>query len=169
MIYVPFKKFSSIANFHDLLFYSKWGAISILFFKKRNTVTKILCNSLNNNKNSSIAWSFFAKIDDFRATKLALDKEHCESMEMKVQSEFLIASNDIFWSLEFVCYCYDYWIKAELLLLKLIQIFAWAYSTFKTDTIKVALVFSISHFFIPITARANKWMRKKYLLAVIQL
>ena len=61
--------------------------------------------------------------------------------------------------------------KAKLLLLKLIQIFARAdlvmkeleigetkttqYSTFKTDTIKVGLVFSISHFFITKTARAN--------------
>ena len=84
----------------SLLFYScKWCAISILFWKINTTTTKILYNSLNNNKNSSIAWSFFAKIDDFRATKLALDKEHCESMEMKVQSEFLIASNDIIWNL----------------------------------------------------------------------
>ena len=67
--------------------------------------------------------------------------------------------------------------KAKLLLLKPIQIFAWAVSvmkkleieetkttwcsTFKTDTIKLGLVFSISHFFIIKTARANKWMRKK--------
>ena len=35
------------------------------------------------------------------------------------------------------------------------------YSTLKTDTIKVGLVFSISHFFITKMARANKWMRKK--------
>ena len=32
---------------------------------------------------------------------------------------------------------------------------------FKTDTVKVGLVFLISHFFITKTARANKWMRKK--------
>ena len=67
--------------------------------------------------------------------------------------------------------------KAKSLLLNLIQIFARAvlvmkkleiketkttqYSTFKTDTIKVGLVFSISHFFITKTARANKSMGKK--------
>ena len=80
---------------------------SYSFFEKEILhTTKILCNSLNNNKNSSIAWSFFAKIDDFRATKLALDKKHCDSMEMKVQSEFLIASNYIIWCFEFPCYCY---------------------------------------------------------------
>ena len=75
--------------------------------------------------------------------------------------------------------------KAKLLLLNLIQIFAQVilvmkmleieetqtaqYSTFKTDTIKVGLIFSISHFFITKTARANKWTRKKYFLAEIQL
>ena len=35
------------------------------------------------------------------------------------------------------------------------------FSTFKTDTIKVGLVFWISNFFITETALANKWMRKK--------
>ena len=75
--------------------------------------------------------------------------------------------------------------KTELLLLKLIHLFArevllvkkleneetktTQYSTFKTDIIKVGLVFSISNFFITITSLANKWMRKKHLLAVIQL
>ena len=34
-------------------------------------------------------------------------------------------------------------------------------STFKTDIIKVGLVFSISNFFINKTSLANKWMRKK--------
>ena len=34
-------------------------------------------------------------------------------------------------------------------------------STFKTDIIKVGLVFSISNFFITKTSLANKWMRKK--------
>ena len=75
--------------------------------------------------------------------------------------------------------------KAELLLLKLIHLFAkevllvkkleiegtkttWD-TTFKTDIIKVGLVFSISHFFITKTSLANKWMRKKYVLTVIQL
>ena len=43
-------------------------------------------------------------------------------------------------------------------------------STFKTDIIKVGLVFSISEFFITKTSLTNKWKRKKrYLLAVIQL
>ena len=42
-------------------------------------------------------------------------------------------------------------------------------STFKTDIMKVGLVFSIFNFFITKTSLANKWMRKKkYLLAVIQ-
>ena len=75
--------------------------------------------------------------------------------------------------------------KAKLLLLKLIHLFArevllvkkfeieetmtTQYSTFKTDIIKVGLLFSISNFFIAKTSLANKWMRKKYLLAVIQL
>ena len=94
------------SNFNFVNVHScKWCAISILFLKKEILLhTKILCNSLNNNKNSSIAWSFFAKIDDFRATKLALDKEHCEYMEMKVQSEFLIASTILFivWNLFFI-------------------------------------------------------------------
>ena len=34
-------------------------------------------------------------------------------------------------------------------------------STFKTDVIKVGLVFLISNFFIAKTSLANKWMRKK--------
>ena len=34
-------------------------------------------------------------------------------------------------------------------------------STFKTDTIKVGLVFSISNFFIAKTSLANNWRRKK--------
>ena len=64
--------------------------------------------------------------------------------------------------------------KAKLLLLKLIHLFArevllvkkleieeTKYSTFKTDIIKVGLVFSISNFFITKTLLANKWMRKK--------
>ena len=34
-------------------------------------------------------------------------------------------------------------------------------STFKTDIIKVGLVFSISNFFITKTSLANKWRRKK--------
>ena len=34
-------------------------------------------------------------------------------------------------------------------------------STFKTDIIKVGLVFSISNFFITKTSLANKWTRKK--------
>ena len=34
-------------------------------------------------------------------------------------------------------------------------------STFKTDIIKVGLVFSISNFFITKTSLANKWMRKE--------
>ena len=66
--------------------------------------------------------------------------------------------------------------KAELLLLKLIHLFAREvllvkkmeiqetktthYSTFKTDIMKVGLVFSISNFFITKTSLANKWMRK---------
>ena len=33
------------------------------------------------------------------------------------------------------------------------------YSTFKTDVIKVGLVFSISNFFITKISHANKWMR----------
>ena len=33
------------------------------------------------------------------------------------------------------------------------------YSTFKTDIIKVGLVFSISNFFVNKIPRANKWMR----------
>jgi hypothetical protein len=33
------------------------------------------------------------------------------------------------------------------------------YSTFKTDIIKVGLVFSISNFFINKISHANKWMR----------
>ena len=75
--------------------------------------------------------------------------------------------------------------KAELLQLKLIHLFArevllvkkleieetktTQHSTLETDIIKVGLVFSISNFFISKTSRANKWTRKKYLLAVIQL
>ena len=67
--------------------------------------------------------------------------------------------------------------KAELLLLKLIHLFAreillvkkleieetktTKYSTFKADKIKVGLVFSISNFFIAKISLANKWMRKK--------
>ena len=42
-------------------------------------------------------------------------------------------------------------------------------SIFKTDIIRVGLVFLISNFFIAKTSLANKRMRKKYLLAVIQL
>ena len=43
-------------------------------------------------------------------------------------------------------------------------------STFKTDIIKVGLVFSISNFFVTKMSLSNKWMRKKkYLLAEIQL
>ena len=42
------------------------------------------------------------------------------------------------------------------------------YSMFKTDMIKVGLVFSISNFFCNKMSLANKWMRKKkYLLEVI--
>ena len=59
-------------------------------------------------------------------------------------------------------------IKAKLLLLKLTQkkldieeTKTTKYSTFKTDIIKVGLVFSISKFFITKTSLANKWMRKK--------
>ena len=64
--------------------------------------------------------------------------------------------------------------KAKLLLLKLIHLFAseillvkklemeetktTQYSTFKTDIIKVVLVFSIPNFFITKTSLANKWM-----------
>ena len=77
--------------------------------------------------------------------------------------------------------------KAELLLLMLKRIHLFArgvllikkleieetktaqLSTFKTDILKVSFVFSISNFFIAKTFLANKWMRKKYLLAVIQL
>jgi ABC-type polar amino acid transport system ATPase subunit len=67
--------------------------------------------------------------------------------------------------------------KAELLLLKLIHLFArevllvqkleiketktTKYSTFKTDIKKVGLVFSIYNLFINKTSLANKWMRKK--------
>ena len=40
---------------------------------------------------------------------------------------------------------------------------------FKTDIIKVGLDFSSSNFFITKSSLANKWMREKYLLAVIQL
>ena len=63
-------------------------------------------------------------------------------------------------------------VKAELLLLKLIHLFTrevllvkkleieetktTKYSTFKTDIIKVGLVFSISNFFITKTSLANK-------------
>ena len=42
-------------------------------------------------------------------------------------------------------------------------------SVLKVDMIKVGLVFQISNFFITKTSLANKWMKKKYLLAVIQL
>ena len=64
--------------------------------------------------------------------------------------------------------------KAKLLLLKLIHLFAREvllvkklkieetkttyYSTFKTDIIKVGLVFSISNFFTNKIYHANKWM-----------
>ena len=67
--------------------------------------------------------------------------------------------------------------KAKLLLLKLIHLFArevllvkkleiaetrtTQYSTFKTDMIKVGLVFSFFNFFITKTSLANKWMTKK--------
>ena len=34
-------------------------------------------------------------------------------------------------------------------------------STFKTDIVKVGLVFSISNFFITKMSLANKWMKKK--------
>ena len=37
------------------------------------------------------------------------------------------------------------------------------YSTFKTDIIKVGLVFSISNFFINKISHANKWSAKKKL------
>ena len=75
--------------------------------------------------------------------------------------------------------------KAKLLLIKLIHLFAREvllvkkleiketktiyYSTFKTDIIKVGLLLSISNFFFTKTSLANKWMRKKTLLAEIQL
>ena len=36
------------------------------------------------------------------------------------------------------------------------------YSTFKTDIIKVGLVFSISNFFIKKSSLANKWMSFSY-------
>ena len=68
-------------------------------------------------------------------------------------------------------------VKAELLLLKLSHLFArevllvkkfeveetktTQYSIFKTDIIKVDLVFSIFNFFITKTTLANIWMRKK--------
>ena len=42
-------------------------------------------------------------------------------------------------------------------------------SVLKVDIIKAGLVFLISNFFITKTSLANKWMRKKYLLAVIHL
>ena len=67
--------------------------------------------------------------------------------------------------------------KVELLLLKLIHVFAGEvvsvktleieetkttqYSTFKTDILKVGLVFLISNFFITNTSMANKGMRKR--------
>ena len=67
--------------------------------------------------------------------------------------------------------------KAELLLLNLIHLFAREvllvekleieetkttnYSTFKTDLIKVGLVFSISNFFVNKTYQANNWSAKK--------
>ena len=67
--------------------------------------------------------------------------------------------------------------KAKLLLLKLIHLFArevslvkkleieetktTKHSTFKTDIIKVGLVFSTFNFFITKTSPANKWMTKK--------
>ena len=67
--------------------------------------------------------------------------------------------------------------KAELLLLKLIHLFArevllvkksWKLkklrppnSTFKTDIVKVGLFFSVSNFFINKISHANRWMRKK--------
>ena len=72
-------------------------------------------------------------------------------------------------------------VKAELLLLKsarevllekkigIEETMTTYYSTFKTDMIKVDLVFLISNFFITKMSLANKWMTKKHLLAVIQL
>ena len=42
-------------------------------------------------------------------------------------------------------------------------------SVLEVDIIKVGLVFWISNFFITKMSLANKWTRKKYLLAVIQL
>jgi hypothetical protein len=67
--------------------------------------------------------------------------------------------------------------KAKLLLLKLIHLFTREVllvkkleieetettndSTFKTDILKVGLVFLISNFFITKTSLAKKWMRKK--------
>ena len=68
------------------------------------------------------------------------------------------------------------YIKAKLLLLKLVHLFAREVlllkkleieeakcSTFKTDIIKVGLVFLISNFFITKMSLANNWMRKKAL------
>ena len=70
--------------------------------------------------------------------------------------------------------------KAELLLLKLIHLFTrevllvkkleieetmiTQYSTFKTDIIKVGLVFSISSLFITKTSLANEWMSNSALV-----
>ena len=67
--------------------------------------------------------------------------------------------------------------KAKLLLLRLIHLFAsevllvkqleieetktTQYSTFKTDVIKMGLVFSIFNFFITKPSLANEWIRKK--------
>ena len=68
-------------------------------------------------------------------------------------------------------------VKAKLLLLKLLQLFArdvlvmkkveiektkpaFIISVLKVDIIKVSLVFSIFNFFINKIALANKWMRK---------
>ena len=50
----------------------------------------------------------------------------------------------------------------EILLLKMLEIEetkTTQYTTFKTDIIKVSLVFSISNFSISKISHANKWMR----------
>ena len=65
-----------------------------------------------------------------------------------------------------------YLFAREVLLVKKLEIEetkTTQYSTFKTDIIKVGLLFSISKFFFTKTSLANKWMRKKTLLAEIQL
>ena len=53
----------------------------------------------------------------------------------------------------------------DILLMKKLEIEeskAAQYSTFKTDIIKVGLVFSISNFFIKESSLANKWMSFTY-------